>query len=886
MKRKVLTMLLAVCLVIGCLPLSALAAESGNIPKSSCQWALSDDGTLTISGKGSLELAFSVQYDAETDTYCPNTPWYPYRDRIKRGIIEEGIDLYQALYVFMGCENLVSVQLPSDAREISPGFFKNCKSLTSVEIPSTANAVGYEAFAGCESLQSLTLSEGIARIDEWAFTDCSALASLTIPAGAGGFSLNAFRVCKNLQDIYYLGTEEQWAKIDASGLRNATVHYEGEPTYTVTFNANGGSVSPAEKTVQKTKEYGALPVPVKGGTRFLGWYTAKEGGERIDQYTIVSLTANQTLYAHWSEGSSALSPAKGKQPVESSNIFNNQYQWNWSSPVKSYLYENDIGGFTRVEYVNNKVIVEEYDSNFQLQANLTIQPELPIWGGFFSGESYNFLIYGQTNHNEDNGAEVVRIVKYDKGWNRLGQASLRGANTTVPFDAGSLRCAEAGAYLYIHTCHEMYKSSDGLNHQANLTLSVRQDPLEVTSCRFNVLNTSVGYVSHSFNQFVLVNQENRLVTLDHGDAYPRAIALIETQLPADRGEIAVGFQSGEVCSLREVLKFSGKTGDNYTGAEVGGFAETSSGYIVAYTYNGGSSGGDPAVYCQYVGKEGAAGTSVKLSKAAGTNPQIAATGLSGGYILWNGKNNENTLYYAGYSNGGGVGAVKTAQAPLSDCQPVVSNGKTVWYVTEDSAPTFYLLDSNGKLEKVQAWEKENASFTDVPENAYYHNAVQWALENGITSGTSKTTFSPNAICTRAQAVAFLWRSAGSPEPASARNPFTDVKSSAYYYKAVQWAVENGITSGTSKTTFSPGGKCSRAEIVTFLNRFAGNPPPLSTGNSFADVPTGAYYYKSVLWAAENGITAGTSATAFSPKQTCTRAQIVTFLYRYNDRFGE
>ena len=170
-------------------------------------------------------------------------------------------------------------------------------------------------------------------------------------------------------------------------------------------------------------------------------------------------------------------------------------------------------------------------------------------------------------------------------------------------------------------------------------------------------------------------------------------------------------------------------------------------------------------------------------------------------------------------------------------------------------------------------------FVDVPGNAYYADAVSWAVANGITSGTTATTFSPNASCTRAQAVTFLWRAAGSPEPASTRNPFTDVKSDAYYYKAVLWAVEQGITVGTTDTTFSPNATCTRAQIVTFLWRDSGS-EAVQTAVPFEDVKRGMYYYNAVTWAVKNGITSGTTATTFSPNNDCTRAQIVTFLYRF------
>ena len=170
------------------------------------------------------------------------------------------------------------------------------------------------------------------------------------------------------------------------------------------------------------------------------------------------------------------------------------------------------------------------------------------------------------------------------------------------------------------------------------------------------------------------------------------------------------------------------------------------------------------------------------------------------------------------------------------------------------------------------------NFSDVPADAYYAEAVRWAVSQGITAGTTATTFSPNNPCTRAQAVTFLWRAAGSPAPKSTVNPFVDMKPGAYYYDAVLWAVENGITKGTTDTTFSPNATCSRAQIVTFLWR-SQKSPAAGTVNPFTDVAAGTYYNNAVLWAVENSITGGTTATTFSPNKNCTRAQIVTFLYR-------
>ena len=178
----------------------------------------------------------------------------------------------------------------------------------------------------------------------------------------------------------------------------------------------------------------------------------------------------------------------------------------------------------------------------------------------------------------------------------------------------------------------------------------------------------------------------------------------------------------------------------------------------------------------------------------------------------------------------------------------------------------------------QPEQPSQKGFNDVKPGDYFYDAVNWAVEKGITTGTSATTFSPNASCTRAQIVTFLWRASGSPEPKTASNPFTDVAANAYYCKAVLWAVENGITTGTSATTFSPDAPCTRAQGVTFLWRANGS-KAASAAASFTDVASDAYYAPAVAWAAEQNVTGGIGNGLFAPNDVCTRAQIVSMLYR-------
>lgn len=176
-------------------------------------------------------------------------------------------------------------------------------------------------------------------------------------------------------------------------------------------------------------------------------------------------------------------------------------------------------------------------------------------------------------------------------------------------------------------------------------------------------------------------------------------------------------------------------------------------------------------------------------------------------------------------------------------------------------------------------EEAELSFTDVAETDYFYEPVRWAVANSITDGTSDTTFSPKDACTRGQVVTFLWKAMGSPEPGKKDNPFADVENDAYYADAVLWATEEGITSGTTETTFSPEEPCNRAQVVTFLWAAAAKPTPVKTTTGFTDVTETDYYLDPVLWAFENGVTEGATDTRFGAGDVCTRAQVMTFLWK-------
>ncbi len=210
-----------------------------------------------------------------------------------------------------------------------------------------------------------------------------------------------------------------------------------------------------------------------------------------------------------------------------------------------------------------------------------------------------------------------------------------------------------------------------------------------------------------------------------------------------------------------------------------------------------------------------------------------------------------------------------------------------WYsagklISEEEVYNFTITESatyEPRIHKIQEDTPITNPFVDVKERDYFYTPVLWAVDKGITNGMGKGKFAPENPCTRGQIVTFLWRACGSPEPMEQSNPFSDVSTSAYYYKAVLWAVENGITNGTGKGKFSPDDTCTRGQVATFLWRAQGKPTPTSSANPFNDVSSKTYYYDAVLWAVEKGVTNGTGKGRFSPDDNCTRGQIVTFLYR-------
>ncbi len=384
------------------------------------------------------------------------------------------------------------------------------------------------------------------------------------------------------------------------------------------------------------------------------------------------------------------------------NASDNHYN-TWSSVTNSYLVQNSDGTLTRLENTSSGIVVENYSTDGKkLISQRTISKELNVFGGFYSGKDYNYLVFGQNNTAESDSKEVVRVVKYTKSWSKVNSCSISGVNTTKPFSAGSLRMEEAGGKLYVYTCHEMYADSDGINHQANMLFTIDESSMSLTDSMYDVSNLTDGYVSHSFNQFIKADESGKYIyRVDHSESsnytmngsYLSVNGITLTKYKADGKSTAV--------SVSIPVKFD-MNKSNYTGASIGGFELGSGNCLIAYAKDVSSSCKTRNVYISvtdelFNGTQNIALTNYGTSsKVTCRTPQLIKINDNLFLVMWEEYNSSTgktaTKTMTVDSNGKTVIKAISHSFGLSDCQPVVcSDGMVKWYVTNNSAPTLYKL---------------------------------------------------------------------------------------------------------------------------------------------------------------------------------------------------
>ncbi len=398
--------------------------------------------------------------------------------------------------------------------------------------------------------------------------------------------------------------------------------------------------------------------------------------------------------AEITDNGTAQSPSVGPVTLGGTAIDNENWQiYNrWAYTVSSYLCENSDGTLTRVQYnySTDKILIETYAKNSgTLKSVRTLSMELPYFGGFYAGKDYNFIVYGQVNESESDSVEVLRIVKYSKSWSRISAYSVKGANTYIPFDAGSLRMTETGGALYIHTCHEMYVSSDGLHHQANMTFVINQSDMTLKDSWYRVMNIAqAGYVSHSFNQFIQTDGDY-IYRVDHGDAYPRGISIVKS------------VAGGSITSVDYTVPIpvtDAGIGNNSTGVSIGGFELSDNNCIIVgdtvseEDIAAGSSYGDRDIFISITSKNLTTTKLIRVTDVASSGniigtPQLVKIDDNEFTLLWPEKSSAYSDYFTKAvtfdSNGNYTSDIITMDCTLSDCKPVLcTDGLVRWYSSD------------------------------------------------------------------------------------------------------------------------------------------------------------------------------------------------------------
>lgn len=473
--------------------------------------------------------------------------------------------------------------------------------------------------------------------------------------------------------------------------------------------------------------------------------------------------------------------AETQTPASSDNLWQNEYGWNWYHTVKSYLDASSDGGYDRVEWIDDALHVEHYDSSFSLVSGTTIDASTytptgattVLWGGYFKGSEYRFVVTGQKNPNESDSVAVVRVTKYSLGWQYLGNVEFSGVDIYNPFDAGSLRMAESNGELWIHTCRTMYHDNNGIHHQANRLFRIRESDLAKLGSNNGVVGG--GYSSHSFNQYIVADG-GKIYSASHGDTYPRQI-------------FATNLTPGQSANDYPFITFKGVIfGDNYTGATFDGFEAANNGasLIAVGTITDqdkvfadadhDDTSGSYNVWVGVMSTSNGKATVKSITSHAfedsttACSPVLVKVNENRFLLMWTDKQKSGyferhgQVQYAFLDGEGNLtSSISSFDGKLSDCAPTVVGDDVVWYSTGawkstggswmelvNSAPTFYSLNTvTGKatVHKPNApmyrlynrWSGEHLFTTD--ESEYSHLAsIGWTQEGvaWISSGWSES----------------------------------------------------------------------------------------------------------------------------------------------------
>ncbi len=657
--------------------------------------------------------------------------------------------------------------------------------------------------------------------------------------------------------------------------------------YIVTFDMQGhGTQLEPQEVETGTYALEPTPAPTAVGYQFGGWYITPECGY-FDNFIFdfFKITENTTLYAKWTEKATV-------------SISEDVQAYTWDGNAKAFIISGNPETNFVVQYKVNDNWTEAAPSAMGTYDVKITREEDTIY------KAYEKMIGGGLVINAATPTVTVPTVEADLVYDGTSQSliaegtsenghweySLDGTNylTTVP----------AGTDAKTYTVYCNFVPNTGYTGVDPVELSVTITPKEVgldwaelTAAEL-VYNGTAKTLTATATDLVVGDSCTVTVELVGDNVNAGTFSYKATALSNANYKLPPNISSPEYTITPKTLTITADDKEVYVGNDQPELTYTVEGLvgsdvlITAPTLSTDANMYNAGTYAITFANEAAAGNNYSITYVNGTltvknnpySPTITpiydvkiADDITGGEVSVSRK-----LAYKGTTIT--ITIAPDAGYELAKLIVTDSRGNAV-AVTKASDNTYTFKMPASKITVKAAFAVENP-FEDVSSDAYYYDAVLWAVKVGITSGTGATTFSPDNPCTRAQMATFLWRAAGSPDPVSKTCIFVDVPADAYYATAVQWAYEQGITSGTGATTYSPDEPCTRGQMATFLWRNAGSQAPVSNTNRFADVPAVKYYAVAVQWAYEQGITSGTSATTYSPDEPCTRGQVVTFLYRY------
>lgn len=842
-RNKLLSVLVVLALLVSLYP----TVVAANAATQDYTWTVNEDGTLTLTDYAGSESSLTVpaQLDGRNVTAIGDGCFAGLLC-LKKVHVPEGVEAIGD-YAFEACSALEKVYLPDSLKTIGSGAFSGCANLTLADMQDGITSIGKGAFLFCGSLVQLELPAALEALGDFAFADCESLASVRFRGDAlTRLPDRVFYGCASLSRVRLPQNVTQIGKRAFSGCEELQNLYFGDPLTELGDYAFEGcsKLSGADLSAER------IPTGLFSGCYSLSWFRVADG------------TGTIKAFAFSGSGIRDLSIPASVTQIEPGAFYS-------------------MGG---------TVTLDEENANYKL-----------IDGSLYTADGKTLLAYftsdpyaeePQTEFTIPEGVEVIASYA-------LAESGL----STVVFPASLQRI---DAYAFADTYLEDPQIPEHVEIDPDAFHAPGDDGYEPDEPGEETVPEVIGSVAGDKNLF---REEDfagyREITNDEFDdwcdgylAYNEAQGnkLTQDTIPyimAYKGEVVPHFMPMTAVQNQDPdmwAEAANAFGDDfeqmYLMMDHGLFTELSRGRMQD----------DLILYSGLYDSQlmAAAGTDVvptqaQLVDAIGTtftDPIMISTTTDPGVAAGFG----DTLFiiYASHEAMEALGAICIDAAARSSEKEILMNANAQYRILDvgnmaisyqepwDPEPTT-LYRGYVKVELL-APEQPVPVFEDVPADAWYYDAVQWAAENGITNGVDSSHFAPEGDITRAQVVTFLWRAAGSPEPTSS-NPFTDVPDGDYYTKAVLWAAEKNITQGTGKNIFSPNKTCTRSEAVTFLWRASDCPEPRSTDCLFTDVKSGSYYEKAVLWAAENGVTAGTGKTTFSPDRTCTRAQIVTFLYR-------